>query len=191
MTHNRRFAGYTPIARSIIIAAALVASVSVSGIAQACLNVAAPAHTLALSVRTLQSDLMVAALSCNDRDRYNAFAVKFRPELQKQGSALNKYFKKMHGANATREINEYVTDLANYASIRHAESKKNFCGGADSAFTALLFQEHVDIDKVALAYSMWVSPSLKEEIVLAATSGGCDIVSNGMVVAAGGETILK
>ncbi len=177
--------------KSCMVATVFAASFSVSGIAQACLSTVAPKHTLALSVRTLQSDMMVAALSCNERDHYNAFAIRFRPEIQKQGGALKSYFKSLHGQNATREINAYVTDLANYAAVRHAENRKSFCGGAASAFTALLGDPNSDIYKIALAYSMRVSPSLKQEIVLAAASGGCDVIARGDMVAADGITILK
>ncbi|WP_421876370.1 hypothetical protein [Pacificispira sp.] len=177
--------------RATAIAATLAATMSISGVAQACLNGIVPNHTLALSVRTLQSDLMVSALSCNERDRYNAFAVKYRPHLQKHGSALKDYFNKLHGSAATRELNAYVTDLANYASVRHAQDRKAFCGGTVSAFKALLIEKDVDIHRVALAYSMRVSPSLKQEITLAAASGGCDVVAQGSTVAAGGITILE
>ncbi|MDF1747552.1 MAG: hypothetical protein P1V34_01625 [Alphaproteobacteria bacterium] len=174
-----------------MVAAVFAASFSLSGIAQACLSTVAPKHTLALSVRTLQSDMMVAALSCNEREHYNAFAIKFRPEIQKQGGALKSYFQSLHGQNATREINSYVTDLANFAAVRQAENRNSFCGGAASAFAALLENPSADLYKIALAYSMRVSPSLKQEIVLAAASGGCDVIARGDMIAADGITILK
>ena len=169
----------------------LTAAVSVSGVAQACLGVVAPEHTLALSVRTLQSDLMVAALSCNERDRYNAFAVQYRGKLQKYGGELKAYFNKLHGDSATREINSYVTDLANYAAVRHAQDRNAFCGGAESAFRALLIEKDPNLKRIALAYAMRVSPSLKQEITLAAAETGCDVVAQGTTVAAGGVTILE
>lgn len=174
------------------IAASLVAgSMLAGGVVQACLNAVVPQHTLALSVRTLQSDLMVSALSCNERDRYNAFAIKFRPDLKVHGSALKTYFNELHGANANREINSYVTDLANYAAIRHAEDARAFCNGTESAFRALLIEvKKGDLQRIALAYAMRVSPSLKEEIRLAAATGGCDVVAEGRTVAADGITIL-
>jgi hypothetical protein len=191
MQSFKQIIGMKKLVKTGMVAAVFAASFSISGIAQACLSTVAPKHTLALSVRTLQSDMMVAALSCNERDHYNAFAIKYRPEIQKQGGALKSYFQSLHGQNATREINSYVTDLANYAAVRQAENRKSFCGGAAGAFAALLENPNADIYKIALAYSMRVSPSLKQEIVLAAASGGCDVIARGDLVAADGITILK
>ena len=169
----------------------LTAAISVSGVAQACLSTIAPEHTLALAVRTLQSDMMVAAMSCNARDRRNAVVVKYRSDFQKYGAELKAYFTKLDGSNATREINTYVTDLANYGSLRHAQDNTAFCGGVESAFSALLIDKEKTFKRVALAYAMRVSPSLKQEITLAATESGCDVVAQGTTVAAGGITILK
>ena len=170
-----------------VFAAAL--AVSVSGVAQACLSTSVPAHTLALSVRTLQSDLMVSALSCNDRENYNTFAVKYRGKLRDHGGVLTNYFGQVYGAKAKGELNSYVTDLANFAAVRHATDAKDFCGGADSAFEALLIEEK-NIKAVALAYSLQVSPTLKQEIAKAATSNGCDVQTQGKTVLADGITIL-
>lgn len=176
--------------RGSLVAGVLAATMSISVAAQACLNSVVPDHTLALSVRTLQSDLMVSALSCNDRARYNGFAVEHRSVLQTHGTALKAYFKQLHGSSANRELNTYVTDLANYAAVRHAEDANAFCGGTDSAFRALQQTENPDIHKIALAYAMRVSPSLKQEIALAASNAGCEVIARGSTVAAGGVTIL-
>lgn len=176
--------------RGSLVAGTLAAILSFGTAAQACLNDVVPDHTLALSVRTLQSDLMVSALSCNERARYNGFAVQYRSELQTHGTALKAYFKKLHGGGANRELNTYVTDLANYAAVRHAEDANAFCGGTDSAFRALQLDSNADIQKVALAYAMRVSPSLKQEIALAASNSGCEVIARGSTVAAGGVTIL-
>lgn len=160
--------------------------------AQACMNQAVPEHTLALSVRTLQSDLNVSALSCGSRDQYNSFVVRYRGDLQDHGGTLKSYFKSLHGNAATRELNTYVTDLFNYAAIRHAEDAKKFCNTTASAFTALLQGEaQHDIRTIALAHAMRVSPTLQQEIQLASAEGGCDVTAQGSTVAENGVTILE
>lgn len=164
-------------------------SLSLSGMAHACLSVSVPSHTMALSVRTLQSDLMVSALSCNERARYNSFAVNFRGKLKDHGGVLKSYFNDVYGGKAKSELNSYVTDLANFAAIRHATDASNFCGGADKAFDALLVDNR-NIKAVALAYSLQVSPTLKQEIAKAATSKGCEVLVQGERVIANGVTVL-
>jgi hypothetical protein len=178
--------------RKMSIAAITLATVmSVSGIAEACLKNSVANSTLALSVRTLQSDLMVSALSCNNRPSYNAFAVKFRPNLKTHGTALKGHFDQIHGGKSKSALNRYVTDLANYAAIRHATDNKAFCGGTARAFKALLVDEQIDFRSLSLAYAMSVSPSLKDEITLAATTKGCDVIARGTKVVANGVTIFE
>jgi opacity protein-like surface antigen len=172
-------------------AVAFAAVMSVSGIAEACLRASVPASTLALSVRTLQSDLMVSALSCNTRASYNAFALEYRPNLKTHGTALKQHFEEVHGGKAKAALNTYVTDLANYAAIRHATDNNAFCGGTERAFRALLIDKTVDFRSLSLAYAMSVSPSLKDEIVLAATTQGCDVVARGTKVVANGVTLFE
>lgn len=191
MTASMQGKGFGSIGRMAAKGAlAALMAVTVSGVAQACLSTSVPAHTLALSVRTLQSDLMVSALSCNDRADYNTFATKYRPQLRTHGDVLTKYFNQVYGGKANRELNTYVTDLANFAAVRHATNAGDFCGGADSAFGALLIDEK-NIKAVALAYSIQVSPTLKQEIAKAATTNGCEVTTQGNTVVANGVTILE
>ena len=176
-------------ARAASILGAIVLSVSVSGVAEACLRTAVPTHTMALSVRTLQSDLMVAGLSCNQRALYNGFATNFRPPLRDHGTALRNYFISLHGDAATSELNTYVTGLANYAAVRHAQDAGEYCSGTERAFRALMVEE-IEIERVAIAYAMRVSPSLQQEITLATAGAGCEVINGTRVVAADGSSVL-
>jgi hypothetical protein len=160
--------------------------------AQACMTQAVPEHTLSLSVRTLQSDLNVAALSCGEREKYNSFVVRYRGDLQTYGSVLKTHFESMHGGAATKQLNTYVTDLFNFAAIRHAENAKKFCGTAASAFTALLQnEERQDIRTIALAHAMQVSPRLQQQIQVASADGGCDVTAQGSAVAENEATAVE
>ena len=86
-----------------------------------------PSEETAFQSRVIQSDLLVAALTCGARDLYNAFVVKFRPELASRGSIFIDYFKRLHGVKATRQIDSYVTRLANEAALRKLQDKYNYC----------------------------------------------------------------
>ncbi len=83
---------------------------------------ATPAERSALNVRLLQSDMMVAALSCQLRDDYNAMVRRFGPELARHGSDLRGLFARTYGSGGEAELNKYVTRLANESSARRIEA---------------------------------------------------------------------
>src|SRR3546814_8789210 len=86
----------------------------------------------------LQTELVVAALSCNERTRYNAFVNKFKGELGDLGKALKAFFNRAHGKDATRRLNAFVTELANEASQRTIAYQGDFYGDAVQRFEAEL-----------------------------------------------------
>ena len=45
---------------------------------------------------------MLAALNCDERDRYNLFVTRFRQPLIHESAALRAYFQRRHSAGATR-----------------------------------------------------------------------------------------
>ncbi len=98
---------------------------------------AAPADAAALQARAWQTELMVAALACRQRDSYNAFVERFRPALQREAQAFKAYFRRAHGAAAERAIDRYVTRLANNASQRSNVDRAGFCAAAAKDFEAL------------------------------------------------------
>ncbi len=101
-------------------------------------NCARPAEEAAVYVRVLQSDLMVAALTCNSRHHYNAFAKQFQPELIRHGQALKSFFNRLHGARADEKLNAFVTYLANDASVRSINGAGNYCQRANAVFKSVL-----------------------------------------------------
>lgn len=88
----------------------------------------------ALQVRMLQTELMVAALSCNQRDNYNAFVKRFQPELVSQGQRLQRFFKREYGAGATRSLNSFITRIANEASRRSMAQGGGYCQTAAALY---------------------------------------------------------
>jgi hypothetical protein len=83
------------------------------------------ANVEALNVRALQTELMVGALACGERERYNAFVQARQPELVPYAKTMQR----MHG----KRTNAFVTRVANAASRN-----------ADCAAISALFDEALE-----------------------------------------------
>lgn len=81
----------------------------------------------AVAAKRLQTDLMVAALYCNERQRYNDFVRRFEPQIAAQGNDLKALFRRSHGNNGTTALNAAVTRMANEASERTMADPTGFC----------------------------------------------------------------
>jgi hypothetical protein len=79
-------------------------------------------------LQALKSALMVLTTGCpgNDSD-YNAFVMKYKPELGYNEKALTAYFKRAFGRNGQREQDSYVTSLANAQSQEGMHLGSDFC----------------------------------------------------------------
>ena len=86
-----------------------------------------PADNSAFEVTGLKTRLMVTALTCQANDKYDAFIVKYRPELVNQDRALNGYFSRVHGRNSSKQRDDYVTQLANSESQVGTRQGSLFC----------------------------------------------------------------
>lgn len=93
---------------------------------------AVPADENALQVRMLQNELMVAALTCNQRAAYNGFITRFKPELGAEGNQLQTFFKQKYGSGSNRELNGFITRIANESSRRGMQQRGAFCRQAES-----------------------------------------------------------
>lgn len=103
-------------------------------------------------VRTLQSELMVAALGCGHRGQYNAFAKTYRTDLQQNGVTLKSHFRAQHGAGGEQALNRYVTALANKASMRMA-SNSDYCEQTGAVLDYLLNSDTAGLQQVAVHYA--------------------------------------
>jgi hypothetical protein len=106
-------------------AAALAAALLGSQAAEAVC--ARAAELSGLQARVLQTELMVAALSCGEATRYNAFVNRFRGELVVESKRMQRYFSRVHGGRAGKELNAFVTELANNSSQRSLTEAASFC----------------------------------------------------------------
>ncbi|HEX4890819.1 MAG TPA: hypothetical protein VFW37_10715 [Alphaproteobacteria bacterium] len=80
-----------------------------------------------LQVRMLQTELMVAALTCNQRTDYNLFITRFQPQLSAQGKMLQSFFKQKYGSGSGKALNGFVTRIANESSRRGMVKRGLFC----------------------------------------------------------------
>jgi hypothetical protein len=124
--------------------AASLFALPVADAAARCLNAK---ERTAVRVRTLQTDLMVAALSCRavpGRDftgHYNAFVQRHGDRLISHSRVLQDYFSARYGANSRKQLDAFITAMANDASRRSMNSP-TFCDESVS-----LFQEVMRLEK--------------------------------------------
>lgn len=81
----------------------------------------------AVRIRALQTEMMVAALNCNAKSDYNRFVNRFKPELQDQADTLKSYFDRVYGASGEKEMNRFITRLANESAKRSAKRGSRYC----------------------------------------------------------------
>jgi len=120
-----------------VIGGLLLGSMLTSAAAVNAASCESDAERAAFHVRSLQTELMVAALTCGNRDNYNEFAIKFKGPLIESGQYLKKGFRAAYGPQAERQLNAYVTALANRLSARSVAGRDSFCANAERTFQSL------------------------------------------------------
>ena len=115
---------------------------------------ATPKDLAALNARVLQTELMVAALTCGEKARYNAFVMSFKGVLSDHGRSLRALFTRVHGAGGKRQLNGFVTKLANDASQGSLAVRGGYCTNASALFEEVLNTPPGDFD--ALASKPWI-----------------------------------
>ena len=96
----------------------------------ACLS---PEEGRAVRMRMFRADLAVAALSCGQQSQYNNLVTRHQDELVRQGRALRAIFQRVNPRNAERELNRFITHLANRASLKRLEQPR-YCQDMDRVF---------------------------------------------------------
>ena len=107
-----------------------------------------PSETAAVNARLLQTEMMVAALACNLRPQYNRAVRTFEKELVGHGKVLRKMFRRNHGASAQRQLDRYITRLANEASARSNYDRVTYCQTAASLFGSVLASRSGGFDQM-------------------------------------------
>ena len=93
----------------------------------------------AFNVVGLKSALMVAALSCNQQDKYDAFMTSFQPHILAAQHAVDAYFHKASGPYSGQKMEDtFVTLLANNQSDAGIAEGSIFCLNNAAEFDAVL-----------------------------------------------------
>jgi len=113
---------------------------------QACLT---REEAVAVKARVMQTELMVATLSCvravDQSSKYNAFMERHSAELQRHNRVIQQHFARVGGGNPQRRYDTFTTALANDASNR-SMANPTFCHD-----TTALFDSIVRIERGKLA----------------------------------------
>jgi hypothetical protein len=96
--------------KTVIMAGVAAALIGPGAAIAACLQ---PAEKTAFDVRALQSQLMVVALTCQQQDDYNNFVRRHMNELNSAQRGVTGYHRRVHGAQHQRQLDLYITNLAN------------------------------------------------------------------------------
>jgi hypothetical protein len=99
---------------------------------------AAPKDMTALNTRVLQTELMVAALTCGEHEKYNRFVNSYQKVLIDQSGTLRKLFDRTYGSSGTFRLNQFVTRLANDASHNTNYVRDGYCNSAGQLFDEVL-----------------------------------------------------
>ena len=96
---------------------------------------AKPEEMEAIRIRALQTELMMAGLSCNGKKHYNRFVKNNRTELKHYAKSMRGYFERNFSGNAETEMDQFITKLANDSSKRSLKNgAKSFCSDANTLF---------------------------------------------------------
>jgi hypothetical protein len=86
-----------------------------------------PADQAALDIAGLRTQLMVTALTCGAQARYNAFILRYKPEMAAQERVADNYFSHSYGRSGQTRHDEYMTQLANGKSKAGLSQGNRFC----------------------------------------------------------------
>ncbi len=122
---------------SALLAGIMAASIAGPAVAQSCMR---PAEHTAFNLRTLQSQLMVAALACNGDAEYNNFVRRFQGDLAGAYREIQGYFRRTAGGSHQRALDGFITTLANSHSEDGIRQGSNFCANVTPLFRVAMSQ---------------------------------------------------
>ncbi|HEX4158439.1 MAG TPA: hypothetical protein VHY79_08175 [Rhizomicrobium sp.] len=121
---------------------ACIATLVLGANAAAAPRCARPDEVTAIQAAMIQQELMVAALTCNEVEHFNAFQTNFGPELRTSDAKLARMFMRLYGARrGEAEYHAFKTRLANHSSMRSIRDNVSYCHEAASVFGSALTTE--------------------------------------------------
>jgi hypothetical protein len=118
--------------------AMITAATSASFAASRC---ASSDEVTAIQAAAIQQQLMVAALTCNEVEHFNAFQTSFNKELRRADASLQHMFRRLYGGRGEGEYHAFKTRLANNSSIRSIHDNAGYCRDAGVVFEAALIAD--------------------------------------------------
>ncbi|MBB4264488.1 hypothetical protein [Roseospira visakhapatnamensis] len=100
-----------------------------------------------IATRALQTRLMVAALTCDQREAYGVFVTRFRTQLSVNADSLTTRFR---GRGGQGQVDRLVTRLANGAAADSIRDRDGFCARATVTLERLATTAPGDLGAVAL-----------------------------------------
>jgi hypothetical protein len=152
----------------LLLVALLAFTAPASAALPACAN---ETERQAMAVRALQSYFMVAGVACNQAAAYNKFITKYQSPVSAYGSALKSYFTRVYSGSAERQLNDFITGLANAWSQVHMQDMGTYCKGTWEAMWQLDKEPSADPAKlVQYARSVSVQPAVTSVMCAGATT---------------------
>jgi hypothetical protein len=92
----------------------------------------------AIQTAAVQQELMVAALTCNEITRFNAFQTGFGPELRASDARLAAMFHRLYGGRrGEAAYHAFKTKLANDSEMRSIHNNPAYCAEAGAMLTTV------------------------------------------------------
>ena len=142
-----------------------IRAVILAGVAAAALLAAAPAQAqsapanareqAAFDVRFLQTEFMVAALSCGRPDYqsfYNSFVTRFGAPLKRHADVLKAHFTREYGKQGMNRLDSFATKLANEASLRSMQ-QVTFCQDTGLVMERVAALDATSLDSFSASYA--------------------------------------
>ena len=108
-----------------IAVAMVAATANVAVAAPKCAN---SDEVTAIQAAAIQQQLMVAALTCNQIDHFNAFQTTYSKELRRSDASLAHMFHRLYGGHGESEYHAFKTRLANDSSMNRMLSPMYWMG---------------------------------------------------------------
>lgn len=125
--------------RKTAVGLACTTALILSASAMAAPRCAKPEEITAIQASMIQQELMVAALTCNEVEHFNAFQTSYGPELRASDARLEKMFRRLYGGGrGEAQYHAFKTRLANHSSMRSIRDNPGYCRDARAAFDAAL-----------------------------------------------------
>jgi hypothetical protein len=154
-SHRVRAASRAVILAGVGAAALFVADSFNAGAASAQGVPANAREQAAFDVRFLQTEFMVATLSCGRPEferHYNLFVARFGAPLKRHGDVLKAHFAREYGKQGLNKLDSFATKLANEASLRSMQ-QVTFCQDTGLVMERIAAVEPASLDNFSASFA--------------------------------------